>query len=213
MRKKYSLYPISKISVIVWFFLCHFYFIAASAASDEPTRIPRSGVPIAPKPLESKAPRLLATPWNDEKSPFSFKVLSPVSLDCVRFWMKASTDSLKVEQEFELTIHASYIEGLGAYHDMLAGCNNFSLKLLRPEGFVQTGGYAEEFLRAEVNLQNPTAEFKIRGKFTKAVENATFVLLRSHANADAQSLFIKKGELQLSTQCTLRAGDIKLTPI
>ena len=77
----------------------------------------------------------------------------------------------------------------------LPGSNAFRLKLLLPEGFIQTGGDYIDYIGTELSAANPTITYTLRGYFTRKVSQVQFRLLRGSAQANETSLFIEKAQV------------------
>ncbi|WP_460950150.1 PA14 domain-containing protein [Spirosoma daeguense] len=118
--------------------------------------------------------------------------------DPIRFALQADKQQLKIGDPITLTISAHYLNISPALLFTTAGSTSFRLKVLLPEGFVQTGGDYADYVGAELSASKPTATYILKGYFTKAVAKAEFRLLRGHGLANAQSLFVDKTKLSIT---------------
>ncbi|MFN8353206.1 MAG: hypothetical protein U0Y10_02065 [Spirosomataceae bacterium] len=130
------------------------------------------------------------------------------SLDCIRLGIKPSADSVKVGEELTLTITAEYTTGLENLAGYMGDCQDFTLQLVLPQGFEQTGGDYHDLLRINLSPTHKTATLTLTGKFTTHNPNACFLALRGSAKADANSLFIKKAQWCTKTYCSLTPEQI-----
>jgi hypothetical protein len=120
-----------------------------------------------------------------------------LQLDPIRFMMTASHDSVLVGQEIELTINAGLLEIHPSSFFVFDEQKGFSIKVLLPESFVQTGGNYSEYIGMRLSAFNKTATYHLRGYFTKAEKNPCFRLLRGLQNAGNNSVFEQKQTLCL----------------
>ena len=89
----------------------------------------------------------------------------------------------------------------------LPGSNAYTLKMLLPEGFQQTGGNLTEFVTGELAYPAQSeVTYSIRGIFTSTTSNACFRLLRSHGHANNQSLFVEKATLCIPVRSRQESG-------
>lgn len=114
--------------------------------------------------------------------------------DVFSFVMTSSKDSVKVGEEFELTVRVDWINyGYGNAVHFLPEWYKYKLKVIIPSGFIQTGGDYFDYCTKDVNEYNNTVEFKIRGKYLFKTEQ-NFILLRGFDSFDDKA-FIYKAEL------------------
>lgn len=180
-------------------YLCAFLWVAALAANakakietpNKPTEEPAS------KPIATlRVPFLLRTPVLLSKPSL------PLSLDPIRFTLKTSHSTIAAGQEVEITITAQLLDIPTSAFFIFEEQKSFSIKLLLPQGFTQTGGDYQEYDGAQLTPQNNTFTRRIRGVFTSLPENACFVLLRGAYQANANSIFEQKQLLCLSKKDT-----------
>lgn len=165
-------------------------YIGGSGYNDH-FRLPKTSL-IYPKlkifsDIRDGGPRLVTFPVND-----STTKSIPDNFDCVRLRLSTSASIILIGEEFEITIKAEYILGLETYQVALEGCNDFTLKMVFPEGFVQTGGEYYEFMGLKLDGTNRFKEIKIKGKFVSESENTCFQLLKGPKFVSPESLFIRK---------------------
>ncbi|MCE7039007.1 hypothetical protein [Dyadobacter sp. CY312] len=126
-------------------------------------------------------------------------------IDPIRFSIGTTATQVSLNEEFEIKISAKYLNIPSSVAFVFEGSNSFKLKLIVPEGFVQTGGDFHDFTGAELTKSKPTATYTVRGKFVSSSDNGTFQLLRSHKNSDNQSTFVEVGRLSFTLK---EGGDI-----
>ncbi|WP_461081927.1 PA14 domain-containing protein [Spirosoma flavus] len=119
----------------------------------------------------------------------------PQTNDPIRFTLKADKQQVAVGEPLTITIVAYYLNISPNLLFTMAGSNAFRLKVLLPVGFVQTSGDYVDYVSADLSAAKPTVTYTLKGYFTKVGSKNEFRLLRSHALADASSLFVDKGRL------------------
>jgi hypothetical protein len=126
-------------------------------------------------------------------------------IDPIRFTVTTSATNLKLNEEFEITITAEYLNISPGTAYVLKDANSFKLKLTLPEGFVKTGGDYHDFIGTELSPSRPKVSYKIKGKFVSS-GSGMFELLRSHKNADNQSTFAAVGKISFMPQVEEKTG-------
>uniref|UniRef100_UPI0012F87DAB hypothetical protein n=1 Tax=Runella limosa TaxID=370978 RepID=UPI0012F87DAB len=122
---------------------------------------------------------------------------TPYVLDPIRFTLKANKDTVEVGEEIELTITAELLDIPPSAFFIFEEQKGFSLKLLLPDNFVQTGGNYYEYIEKKLNLDERQATFLLKGYFNSVEQKASIILLRGGING-IKSVFEKKGELQFN---------------
>lgn len=133
-------------------------------------------------------------------SPFHcpFRLPQKAINDPIRFSLRASHTEVAQGQSIDLKITAHYLNLSPTLLYTVAGSTAFRLKLILPEGFVRTGGNYDDLVTTELSVAKPSATFTVTGYFTKVGAEPVFRLLRSHAAADINSLFVEKARLSLT---------------
>jgi hypothetical protein len=125
-------------------------------------------------------------------------VLGP---DPFRFSITSSKDSVKIGEEFELTVTVDWVDfGVNNGVKFLPEWYKYTLKLAMPAGFRQTGGDYKDYCTKLVDSQNPEATFTIKGIFEYPSEENVFKVLRGFEGAGDGSEFIYKGEKKIITE-------------
>jgi hypothetical protein len=119
--------------------------------------------------------------------------------DPIRFDLTTTASHIATNEEFELKITASYIILNPNLVYVFQGSNSFRLKLIAPEGFIQTGGTYSDLIGTELTSSNPKVSYTVKGKFTTEVKGGSFQLLRGNKNATNESNFALVGKLNFST--------------
>lgn len=115
----------------------------------------------------------------------------PLINDPIRFDITSNTQQVTVGKEIELSITARLMNIAPNLMFFLPGSNAYTLKMLLPDGFQQTGGTLTEFVTGELTYPGKVeATYTIRGFFTSAAQNTCFRLLRGYGQANSQSLFV-----------------------
>jgi Bacterial toxin 44 len=137
---------------------------------------------------DSSGHTFLPTPFHLDKD-----AAMAMGFDPVRFTITAKQDTLQTGKEIELTITAEYL----SIHPMLMftadGSTAYTLKMLLPDGFVVTGGTYYDYLKGKVSATQPLQTYSIKGFFENILPTQPcFTLLRSHADAGTQDVWVKK---------------------
>ena len=152
----------------------------------EKSRNPRSG--------KSNRPLLPASyPSRNRKSASS-------GSDPIRFVFYTNKKQVSLGEEVELTITAHYMTLHPGLLATFPGSNAFSLKVIVPDGFIQTGGDYVDLVGTELSPYRKTVTYSLKGKFISVSRDNSFRLLRSHKDAGADSKFIEKGKFQIHCQ-------------
>ena len=107
--------------------------------------------------------------------------------DPIRFTMTASKDSVAIGEEFELTIRAELLDIPPSVLFFFEEQKSFSLKVLMPEGFVQTGGDYYDHINARLNPSRPTVTYTLKGKYGTIPASQCFTLLRGPEHPNSNS--------------------------
>lgn len=142
---------------------------------------------IAGMPI--KLPVSSPLPWS--------RLLNPAGPDPIRFTMRASKDSVAMGEAFEITITAELLDITPQSMFFFEEQKSFSLKVLMPEGFVQTGGDYVENIQGKPTL-NQSVNIKLSGHFQHSRNPVTcFQLVRRSASGRADELYTRVGSLCL----------------
>jgi RHS repeat-associated protein len=117
--------------------------------------------------------------------------------DCVSFNILASKKKYAVDD----TITISIVLQLYNVNGLLVvggDCQNFSLKVVTPKNFTQTGGDYSDYMNVGLSNNNPSKIIKLNGKFTSTDSLSCFILLKAQMGANSSTIFVKKKELCLN---------------
>ena len=118
--------------------------------------------------------------------------------DPIRFSVQCSKQSVRLDETVELTITAELLNISPNLLFFQPGATAYTLKMLLPMGFEQTGGDLTDYISGELVYPNrPLAVYHIRGRFSEFVAGASFRLLRGQAQANSQGLFVEKATVRL----------------
>jgi hypothetical protein len=140
--------------------------------------------------LTNKNVQLLSTNLGIQKNlgpdPFAFTIIT-------------SKDSVGINEEFEVSIKINWVDfGVNTGVRFLPEWYKYTLKVLMPKGFLQTGGDYTDYCTKPVDAQNPEAIFTIKGKFEYQPSEAKFTVLRGFEGSNDLSGFVWKGEKVLN---------------
>ncbi|HAK75543.1 MAG TPA: hypothetical protein DCM71_01200 [Runella sp.] len=147
----------------------------------------------------------LHVPWVYRNHPMLSRPALPLSLNPIRFTLYASKQTIAAGEEVEITITAQLLDIPSSAFFIFEDQKSFSLKLLLPQGFTQTGGDYQEFIGGKLSTPNSIFTKRIRGVFASVPENPCFVLLRGAYNANSSSVFEQKQVLCLASKNTTQA--------
>jgi hypothetical protein len=134
-----------------------------------------------------------------------FNAEAASKIDPIKFTVTTSSTHLKLNEEFEITILAEYLNISPSTAYVLKDANYFKLKLTFPEGFIRTGGDYYDFVGTELSPSRPKVTYTLKGKFVSS-GSGVFELLRSHRNADTQSTFVAVGKISFTPLSNLTDG-------
>jgi hypothetical protein len=124
---------------------------------------------------------------------------SSPKIDPIKFEIKTYASSVEINEEFEILITAKLLNIPANTVYIFKDANSFRLKLILPDGFVQTGGDYADYVGGELTAAKPVIKYSLKGKFTTEGQKGMFRLLRSHSNATDQSNFIEVGNIGFTT--------------
>ncbi len=118
--------------------------------------------------------------------------------DPIRFTIQTNQQSVRLGEPVELVITAELLNIAPSLLFTLPGANAYRLKLLLPPGFEQTGGDFVDYVGDQLSYPSRmSATYRVTGYFSSVKAGTQFQLLRSHSQADAQSLFVEKSSITL----------------
>lgn len=128
-----------------------------------------------------------------------FRLYQLTANDPIIFKVRASAQQVVIGEELELTISAEWSFVPPSMLFTFEGANEYTLQLVLPKGFVQTGGTFYPFTKGKVDAHNPKQEYTVKGFFEAYDSNLppSFMLIRGDKDATEHSIFIKKTEMQM----------------
>ncbi|AKD53538.1 hypothetical protein [Spirosoma radiotolerans] len=124
--------------------------------------------------------------------------------DPIRFKILTKKKRVLANEEIEITVSAYYTAISPTLLYTFEGSNSFRLKILLPEGFIQTGGDYTDHCGTTLTNATPNAQYTLKGYFSRTGVKPQFYLLRGNSQADANSLFVVKDELTLEVRPAAR---------
>ncbi|WP_165372191.1 DUF6443 domain-containing protein [Emticicia agri] len=135
-----------------------------------------------------------------------------IEFDPVRFRVSTNKDSVEIGEEFEIKITAEFLDVSPTLMFQFEGSNEYTLKVLFSNGFVQTGGTYYDFMEGKVTGENPKQEYTIKGYY-KDYTNTDFRLLRSHKGAFINDLFIVRLNVTSIIQLKKKSESVEISAI
>lgn len=120
--------------------------------------------------------------------------------DPISFKLTTPKKQILADEEIEITITAYYTAVSPALLHVFEGANSFKIKVIVPEGFVQTGGDYVDYCGATLTTASPVVRYTLKGYFPRLDVKPKFRLLRGYGQADDNSLFVVKDELTLDVR-------------
>jgi hypothetical protein len=120
--------------------------------------------------------------------------------DPIRFTLASDKKEVKVGEEIEITIKAELLDISPLLYFTFEELRGYSLRVLMPNGFVQTGGNYTDYISDEIrpNDAQKRRVYTIKGYFTSLPEDATFTLIRGSRDFNDKSVFSKKQVLGIT---------------
>lgn len=120
--------------------------------------------------------------------------------DPIRFAIRSSKRAVGIGESFDLIITAELLNISPNLLFFAPGSDRYRLKMLLPPGFEQTGGDFADYAGADLSYpKQATRTYHLTGHFVSASAGTCFRLLRSHGQANDQSLFVEKAMMCLKT--------------
>jgi hypothetical protein len=123
-----------------------------------------------------------------------------VEIDPVVFTLASNHSSVTVGEEFEITIEC---RALSNWDERLLSTvldREFRLKLVFPEGFLQTGGNYADFIGDRLSAGRAHVIYKVRGRFERVPDSGTFLLLRGTKHSVELGRFLARGQIDISVK-------------
>lgn len=112
-------------------------------------------------------------------------------LDPIRFTIESNKTEVDPGEEFELTITAELIDISPSLFFFFEEQFSYSIKLLAPPDFEQTGGDYTDFVGASLSLAQPKMVYTVKGRLT-TTQNAYLSILRGPIRVTPTTLFEQK---------------------
>lgn len=128
------------------------------------------------------------------------------SIDPIKFQLSTNATHVSLNEEFEIEVSATYLNLPSSAVFTFEGSNSFRIKVIKPTGFIQTGGSFSDNVVADLSPSNPSITYTIVGKFTDASGDGTFRLLRNHKNSTDPNTYAQAAKLNF-TMDTPAEGD------
>lgn len=109
--------------------------------------------------------------------------------DPIKFTIKTNAASVSLDEEMEFTITADLLHFPTNTAFIFKDQYSFSLKLVVPDGFKQTGGTYRDYVGTTLSAKNPSVSYTIKGKFVKESNDHEFILLRGSKDTNDHSQF------------------------
>lgn len=134
---------------------------------------------------------------------YSGTLTNDADIDPVLFSLTADRSSVVPGEEFEIIIDCKM---RGNWDDRLFSTaldTDFRLKLVFPEGFVQTGGDYHDFIGEKLSGQRNHIVYRVKGKFLEVPKSGTFLLLRGTRHSIEIGKFLARSQLTVLVRSPL----------
>lgn len=112
------------------------------------------------------------------------------AIDPIKFKLETDASRVQIGEEMEITIKASLLELPSNTVFVFKENYSFRIKLVMPEGFVQTSGTYSDYIGTTLSSARPFVTYIVRGRFTASTKVNKFTLLRGSQNANDRSQFV-----------------------
>ena len=180
-------------------YLCLLICVTLPAYTSAGSFPPDNGNNDTPDSVASKMPESY---WG----PLRLRILPPdaiIANDPIRFTVQCSKPAVRLGESFDLTITAELLNISPNLLFFQSGSNAYTLKMLLPPGFEQTGGDFDNSVTGELSYPSrPLMTYRISGHFRTVIPGTSFRLLRGQGQAghSDQDLFVEKAAIALRTQ-------------
>jgi hypothetical protein len=111
------------------------------------------------------------------------------TIDPIKFTLETDASRVQIDEEMEIVIKANLLELPSNTVFVFKENYAFRIKLVLPEGFVQTGGTYSDYVGTTLSPAKPTIKYTLKGKFKTSTKVNRFTLLRGSQNANDRSQF------------------------
>ena len=100
------------------------------------------------------------------------------TIDPIKFSLETTTNQVKLNEEMEINVTAQLLPINESITFIFKESYAFRIKIVMPDGFVQTGGNYSDFIGTTLTAGNPSVVYQLKGKFTSQIPAGRFTLLR-----------------------------------
>ncbi|MDB5240191.1 MAG: hypothetical protein JWP57_816 [Spirosoma sp.] len=175
--------------------LCLVFFTSHQSPANSPPR---------PEPDKAAPPGSAAYAPDSYWGPLRLKLVSvaaAVANDPIRFSVQASHQTVRLGEPLELIITAELLNISPNLLFFQPGANAYTLRMLLPAGFEQTGGDFTDYVTGVLSHPTrPLMNYRIQGYFSSVTAGTSFRLLRGQPDQGDQGLFVEKAIISLRTE-------------
>ena len=135
--------------------------------------------------------------------PLPLKIISPITTaanDPIRFSIQCDKQTVRLGDPVDLTITAELMNISPNLLFFQPGSSAYTLKVLLPPGFEQTGGDLTGYVTGELSYPvRSLITYHVRGYFSAVTPGTSFRLLRGQGQSGDQGLFVEKAAITLKT--------------
>lgn len=128
-------------------------------------------------------------------------------LDPVKFSIETTGNQVELNEEIEIVVKAQLLPVNESIMFIFKESYAFRVKVVLPEGFVQTGGNYTDFIGTTLTFKNPSVSYVLKGKFTSQVQSGKFLLLRGSEKANSTSQLVFVASLPFSVKAASESSD------
>lgn len=128
-------------------------------------------------------------------------------IDPVKFSFETTTNQVKLNEEMEIVVKAQLLPVNESIMFVFKESYAFRIKIVLPDGFVQTGGNYSDFVGTTLTAGNPSAVYQLKGKFMSEVPAGKFTLLRGSDKANNSSQLVYVASIPFSVKAASKPGD------
>lgn len=133
--------------------------------------------------------------------PLRLNLAAPAANDPIQFRIQCDKSVIRLGESIELTITAELLNIPPSLLFFHTGASAYTLKMLLPPGFEQTGGELADYVTDELFFPSHSLmTYRIQGRFQSFVSGTSFRLLRGPAQRNGQDLFVEKATVDINDE-------------
>lgn len=125
------------------------------------------------------------------------RVISNLGGDPILFSITSNSKTAAIGETIEIKVVAQLMDAAAANYFVFEELKRYSLKVVMPKTFIQTGGNYYDYVTGELTPTNNRVEYTIVGKFEGECRDCEFKLLRGKQESNPNDIFVLKGQVSI----------------